>query len=338
MRTRLTALLLLGVCCGPLCQSQVQAEPIRVFVPGKPWEVAIELRGFEPWTMLRPKTILGGTTTNGMIITILVEEEKPPVTPRQAMEKYWRHGPPGQATIEFTNEHLIVVSGKDSPPPLGQPFNGYAVKENVSFDIHVSADLSQTTREQVLNAIRSVRIEPSAEAAAMIKLEADLKAAKKPAQRKELLLGFTTRYKSNSWAFVRLAEVCYGLDQRAEAETAYLQALENHKTQPMVNPFNLWLCYDGLGLIYGMSQRYKLASTYFEKGYECAQEMGSDERLADSAYNRACVGAETGDLKSCFKYLGEAIKLNPDKKASAKTDSSFARIRKQAEFIKLVGK
>lgn len=336
MHTNNLRLLLLFICalvCSPI---RAPAERIRAFVPNKPWEIGIDIESFQPWDTLQPKTILGGNTTNGLIITVITETEKPPVTPNQIFAKYWIYGQPGEHIVEFTNDSMMIVSSKEIQPVLGRAFNGYAVKDDRSFDIHVSADLSKTTKEEVLKTIRSFEILLSPEEEAMEKLSKDLKTAKGQAKRQQLYLAFTEKYPKNSWAFARLGELYYGMNQPDLAEKAYLRALENHKTQPMTNPLNLWLCYDGLGLIYGMSQRYESAKLYFEKGYECAERIENKGRLADSAYNLACLDAETGDLKSCLKYLGEAVKLNPAKKASAKTDSSFVSIRNQAAFNKLI--
>ncbi len=207
---------------------------------------------------------------------------------------------------------------------------------NTHFDIHVSADLSRTTKEQVLKTIRSFEVILSPEAKAIEQLSKDLKSIRDPSRQKQVLLAFTEKHPKNSWAFACLGEVCFDMKRHDLAEGAYLQALENHKTQPITNPINLWLCYDGLGMIFGMSRRYESAKLYFEKGYACAEDMEGHKRLADSAYNLACLYAETGDLKSCLKYLSEAVKLNRAKKAEAKTDSSFASIRNQAEFKNLI--
>jgi tetratricopeptide (TPR) repeat protein len=120
------------------------------------------------------------------------------------------------------------------------------------------------------------------------------------------------------------------------AEKAYLRALENHKTQPIFNPRSLWLCYDGLGMVYGLSKRYEPSKTYFQKGYQHAMNMEDDRYLARSAYNLACVHAEAGDLQSCMTHLAEAIKLDPARKKQAQTDSSFAGVKDEAEFKKLM--
>ena len=230
------------------------AEQIRAFVPDKPWEISIDMNNFTPWDVVQSKTILGGNTTNGLIITIIAEKEKQPMTADEALKKYWHYGPPGMHITELTNRNMIIVSSKETSPVLGKTFNGYVVKENCSFDIHISADLSKITKQEVIDTIRSFQISLSPEKQAMENLINDLKSAKGESKREQLLSVFTNKYPNNSWAFARLGEVYFGMKQQKMAEQAYLRALENHRTQPMINPLNLWLCYDGLGLIYGMSQ------------------------------------------------------------------------------------
>jgi len=312
-------------------------EQIKAFVPDKPWEITIEMNGFTPWDdIVQPKTILGGNTTNGIIITIIVEQEKRPITPNEALKKYWIHGPPGEHITEFTSDNMIIVSSKEMQPVLGKAFNGYIVKEDYSFDIHISTKLSKITKQEVINTIRSFQISFSHEKQAMENLINDLKLAKDKRKPEQLLLAFTKKYPLNSCAFALLGDLYFGMNQHKMAEKAYLQALENHRTQPMINPLNLWLCYDGLGLIYGMSQRYEPANLFLEKGYKCAERIGDNERLASSAYNMACVYAETNNYKSSLKYLEKAISLSPTMKIKARTDSSFTRIRNQVEFQNLV--
>jgi tetratricopeptide (TPR) repeat protein len=337
MRKNRLVLFILFTFCLIFSHSFAFGEPIRAFVPDKQWEIAIEMNDFTPWDVLMSKTILGGNASNNeIIITILAEKENRPFTPGEVLKKYWHYGPPGEHVTEFTNENMIIVSAKETDPMLGKTFNGYVVKEDYSFDIHISAKLSKTTKQDVVNIIRSFRISQSPEKQAMENLINDLKSAKDKRSREQLLLAFTNKYPKNSWAFMLLGEMYFSMEQNKMAQKAYLQALENHKTQPMVNPMNVWLCYDGLGLTYGMSQQYEPAKSFFEKGYKCAESMGNNKKLATSAYNMACLYSETNDYKTSLKYLEKAISLNPEEKIRARTDSSFAGMRNQVDFKKLV--
>ena len=241
---------------------------------------------------------------------------------------------------------MVIVSAK--APWLvsaeeGRSFNGYTAKDDFSFDIHVSADVSKTAKPQVLDMIRSFEITASPELAEMRKLGSDLKAAALPQERENLLLAFTQKYPHNAWAFSLLAEEYFNAKQDQMAEQAYLKALENHRKQPIINPLDLWLCYDGLGLIRLKAKRYDVAKPYFEKGYKCAHDMHgignqekSKEAVAHSAYSFACLYAKTGDLKACLKYLGEAIQVSPAKKTDAKKDPDFDGVKDEPDFKKLV--
>ena len=325
-----------AICCLFWLSECAFAECIKSFVPDKPWGISIEINSFTPSIAMHPKTILGGETKNGLIITVIAEQEKSPATPIQILTKYWHYGKPGEYVTEYTSDNMMIVSSKEVQPALGQSFNGYVVKEDYSFDIHVSADLSKTTKQQVIDTIRSFKIDLSPEKQDMDKLVADLNQKNKEQKPEQLLIAFTEKYPNNTWAFVRLGEVYFGIKNNDLAEKAYLKALENQKTQPLFNVVDLWFCYDGLGMINGMSHRYEPSKQYFEKGYALAEELDSDKLLAESAYNLACWYAETKDQKNCLKFLGEAIKLDKKNKTSAKTDSSFDNMRSQAEFEKLI--
>lgn len=321
-------------CCLVGAAEGASAERIRAFVPGKPLEFTVELKDFVPWDVLQPKTVLGGDASGGLTITVIVEKEKAPMTPEQAVAKYWLQGKPGEHVTEFASPHLIVVSPKGTP----RSFNGYATKDNYSFDIHVSADPSKVTKQQVVDTIRSFEIAESPENKAIDDLIDKLNAAKQAEEEQKLLLAFTEKYPKNSWGAACLGEVCFRMEQNDKAEKACLRALEIHKTQPLCDPTVLWRCYDTLGMVYGMAKRYDAAKPYFEKGYACAEAMSDDELAAASAYNCACLYAETGDAKAALKYLGNAIKLVPKKRDEARKDSSFEGIRNQPEFQKLVSR
>lgn len=336
MHRNRTSIVILFTIFSLLSYSVALADQIRAFVPGKPWEISIDVNGFNPWDVLQSKTILGADNGNGLIITIIVEQEGRPITPEEVLKKYWHYGPPGKHVTEFKNENMIIVSSNETNPILGKTFNGYVVKEDYSFDIHVSANLSKITKQEVIATIRSFHIALSPEKQAMDNLVYSLKSAKGEGRREQLLSAFTNKYQNNSWVFALLGELYFSTNKHNMAEKAYLKALENHRTQPMKNPVTLWLCYDGLGLIYGMSRQYEPAKKYFEKGYKCAERMLDDAKFAVSNYNLACLHAETKNYTTSVKYLRKAISLNPAYKAKAQTDSSFAGIRNQADFQNLV--
>ena len=109
---------------------------------------------------------------------VIVEREKGPIKPNEALNKYWIYGPPGEYITKFTSDNMIIVSSKETKNVLGKTFNGYIVKEDYSFDIHISADLSKIMKQEVINTIRSFQILLSHEKQAMENLIKDLKLAK----------------------------------------------------------------------------------------------------------------------------------------------------------------
>jgi hypothetical protein len=329
-------LFILIILCLIFSYSVAFGEQIKVFIPDKPWEITMEMKDFTPWDVLQSRTILGGNTANGIIITIVIEKEKSPLTPGEVLKKYWHDGSPGEYITEFASDNMIIVSSKEASLPLGKSFNGYAVKEEYSFDIHINANLFKTTKQDVINIIRSFRISPSSEKQAMEKLISDLKSAKDEQSREQLVLAFTNKYPKNSWAFMIQGETYFGMEQYKEAQKAYLRALENHRTQPLRNPVTLWFCYDGLGLIYGMLKQSEPSKSFFEQGYKCAESMGDEEKQAISTYNLACFYAETNDFPNAMKYLEKAISFNSSNKIRARTDSSFTAMKDRADFKKLV--
>lgn len=311
-------------------------EQIRAFVPDKPWEIAIEIDGFIPWDVLQAKTILGGNTTNGLIITILTEKENRLITTDKALHKYWHYELWGERITEFENADMIIVSSRESHNGSIKTINGYAVKEDYSFEIHITADLAKITKQKVIDTLRSFQISVSPEKQAIEQLSDHFNVEKNLPMYIDLLTRFSINSPKNSYVFATLGEIYFSNSQLDKAEKAYLNAIENHRTMPIINPQLLWFCYDGLGMIYGMSQRFEPSKRFLERGYKCAEMMSDNDKMASSAYNLACLYAETKETDACLKFLGKAIKLQPRYKTSARTDSSFIGIRDQLDFQKLI--
>ena len=317
------------------------AEPVSAFVPGQPWEVRMEIRDFEPYDALPPKVILGGSTADDLIVTITNERETRPLSPDQVRAKYCPYDRPGgktASTREYADPGLVVVStkGAESVDHEWHTFDGYAARESVSFNVHVSADLFRTSRDEVVLMIRSFEVNPSPESGEAQLLAQLLKVTGRAQDRERLLQAFIKKFPRNAWSHALLGGEYLRASRRDAAEEAFLQALAEHRGQPINDPAGLWLCYDGLGLIYGTTQRYEPARLHFERAYQCARAMQSKERLADSAYHLACLFAETGAVNGCFKFLREAIELNPAKRAVANKDPSFAGVQDDARFQRLV--
>jgi hypothetical protein len=346
--------------------SLTYGSKVKTFVPSKPWQVTIDVNDFEPWGLqLSYKSILGGRTKDGITITIIVEKTKPGTSPAKIREIY---GHPTslkfgkEETIEKIDfENLAVVAFQWAKPDLGKlnkkdlqfvedvikdkwSFRGYLVKEDVAFDIHLSADMDKHTNNQMIDIIKSFQITPSTEIQELIdlhkafykKFERDRDKNTQIKERLELISNFIKKYPGNPDALGFMADYYLNTDRTEKATLTYLKALKNHKSQPSRFPTSLWQCYDGLGLCYGMSKEYDQSKKYFELGYELAEEMKDSHYIASSAYNLACLFAELNDADNSIKYLIKSIKLNPDSKEEAKKDPSFTKIKDNQRFKNIV--
>jgi tetratricopeptide (TPR) repeat protein len=336
----------------------LSAKPIKCFVPSKPWAVTIDLNDFEPWDLLDQKTILGGRIGDSVNITIIVETTKPGTTPQEMRKLYgYRYADNSgqkQTIEEIDFNNIAAITYKWSTPNLPDVnetvrsrvkewtkdmwgFNGYIVKDDIAFDIHLSADMSKITKNQVLDIIKSFQVAPSTEIEEFGKLYKDLDRNISDYDKVTRLRRFTEKYPGNSIGMCLLAEQYLHSKQLKLAKETYLKSLEYNKTQPFAFPALLWSCYDGLGMACGMAGEYPVAQKYLELGYKLASEMKDSERLSISAYNFACLYAETNKIDECLKYLAEAIKLNPEYKKEVTGDSSFSKIKEDVRFKNLVG-
>ena len=326
--------------CGVMVSSMAWAVPIKAFVPDKPWEVTVALAGFEPDDVLGPETILGGTGQGDIIITVLIEKAGPGTTAKQAREQYGKTYAFGAGaektfkTCEIGDMAVILYPWKSPKPTWG--FNGYKIKEDVLFDVHISADLGEHSEEEILGILKSFDIKPSTEPEETANLAKKLQPGGSEPDAEKTLSDFAQKFPGSPWVYYMLGEHYFAQERLAPARDAYLKALENHKAQPIMNPFMTWGCYDGLGLCYGMSKEYGPSKTYFERGYELAQDLEEPKLLAASAYNLACWHAENRAAKESVEYLTEAIKYKRANKKQAKSDPSFDAIRETDEFKQLM--
>lgn len=354
-------LFVLFLSAGPTYGSKV-----KTFVPSKPWQVTIDANDFEPWDLqIGYKTILGGRTKDDINMTIIVEKTTPGTTPDKIREIY---GHP--TSLKFGKKETIekidcynfaVIAFQWAEPDLGYlkksdsewvketiknkwSFRGYVVKEDMAFDIHLSADMDKHTKNQMLDIFKSFQITPSTEMKELNELNKALynkfeKNRDKNVQIKErlkLAIEFSKKHPGNPDVHIFLGDFYLHNDDLGRAKAAYLKALQNHSSQPLRSPASLWLCYDGLGLCHGMSKEYDKSKKYFELGYELAEEMKDSHYIASSAYNLACLFAELNDADNSVKYLIKSIKLNPDSKEEAKKDPSFTNIKDNQRFKNIV--
>jgi tetratricopeptide (TPR) repeat protein len=350
--TYFIATVLLTISCN------ISAKPIKCFVPSRSWAVTIDLNDFEPLDFLGPKTILGGNSNDGITITILVEKTDQGIEPRKIREIYGQMDAQkfGQReTIEEidANNAAILAFNWATPqmPEVNNldpnfvkaatkdrwSFHGYAVKDDIAFDIHISCLLTNHSKNEIIDIIRSFQVTPSTEQQEFDNLYKDLPRNVNNNQILTLASRFAEKYPGNPHGMLLLAEQYLHSKQLKLAKDAYLKALENNKTQPFGSSVTLWFCYDGLGMACGMAGEYPMAQKYLELGYKLASKMKEPQQLSLSAYNFACLYAETNKIDECLKYLAEAIKLNPEYKEQVKGDSSFSKIKEDARFKNLVG-
>jgi tetratricopeptide (TPR) repeat protein len=336
----------------------VFAKPIKCFVPSKPWAVTIDLNDFEPWDFLGPKTILGGAANDGVAITVLVEKTDMGIEPRKIREIYGQMDAQKfgrKETIEEIDANNIAILAFNwTTPQMPEvndldsnfvkaatkdrwSFHGYAVKDDIAFDIHISCLLTKHSKKEIVDIIRSFQVASSTEQQEYDKLYKDIERNVSDYEKVARVRHFVEKYPSNPFGMLLLAEQYLHSKQLKLAKDTYLKALENNNTQPFGSPVTLWLCYDGLGMACGMAGEYPMAQKYLELGYKLASEMKEPQRLSLSAYNFACLYAETNKIDECLKYLAEAIKLNPEYKKEVKEDSSFSKIKEDVRFKNLAG-
>lgn len=332
------------------------AAKVKAFVPEKPWQITINLSNFEPWDFPGAKTILGGSTKDDINITIIVEKTKPGTKPDKIRKVYGY-----QTALKFGKKETIeeidakntaIIAyrwSKRNIPDLNEQqtqwakdvikdrwgYHGYVVKDDIAFDIHLSADMSKHTRKEVLDIIKSFHIKPSTELKDLKKFYEALDENITSEEKEKLIRDFIKKYPDNPEARFCLGEE---LERLEESKKAYQKALENHKIQPFIKPFTLLKCYAALGMCHAISDEYDLAKQHLESSYNLGRKIEEPHITALSAYILACVLAKTNDVEKSIKYLTEAVKIMPRYKREAKEDSSFKNIRKNPRFTDIVGK
>ncbi len=331
-------LALLATLLTMLCQVS-SADTVTAFVPGKEWQASITLEGFHPFDVqLGPKTILGGSTDTGVTITVLMEPVEPGTTASKVRAQYgprYAGGLDEKEGVELLELGEIAVITYENTIGGLWGVNGYVTKEDLAFDVHMTVDLAQHTRESVLAVLKSFSVEDSPESAEMASLWTkltELRRTRDATKRQEPLQGFVKKYPHNSWARALQGEEYFAEKQYQQAAQSYLKALENHRTQPLVNPLYLWKCYDGLGICFGIQGKYDQSLDYLKRGYEVAGELEDEKLMAASSYNLACWYAENGQTEESIRHLREAIRLNEAKRKEAERDPSFTRIKRDPAF------
>lgn len=339
----------------------VSASRVKTFLPEKSWQISIDINGFEPFEFVSQGTLLAGQTKDGIVVTIIARITKPGTIPSAVQSNH------SQSILSMfgkmeTMEHLddkgmtIIMCQWDQPHVTGgidAPFSqvgfaiknrwscsGYLAKDDVSFDIHISADIKKHSRKQLLDMIRTLRIESSTEMNELQKLyesisdRLETEGGTPGTNQKNLKLiqNFLKKYPANPDAIVLEGNRYWLSGQVEPAQKTYINALESHKLQPMMSPFGLWQCYLNLGIAYVNSKDFTNAQKYFEKAYLRAKGQNSTQTVTLSTYNLAAFYAEKSDPNNCIKYLVKAIDLDENCRKQAQADPSFKRIRNNPKF------
>jgi tetratricopeptide (TPR) repeat protein len=218
-------------------------------------------------------------------------------------------------------------------------FNGYVVKDDIAFDIHLSADMSKLTKNQMLDIIKSFQIKPSTESEESSSLFKIIEANPKSQQNEKLLKDFIGKYPTNPEAYCYLAECYKQSKQLQDNKTAYLKAMENHKIQPLTDPILLFKCYYSLGMYYDITKEYAKSEQYHKLGYNLAKKSRiPTPYTASSAYNLARLYAQTNQPDKSVDFLIEAIRLNPRYKDEVKENPSLDKIKDNPRLKNLLGK
>jgi len=325
MRTRpAAALAMLALLCAAAHGRQAGAGVQRLSVPGQKLALEISLPGFVvEEDKLRgdgkARMIMAGDKERGYVVSVFFE-------PLPSAGKTARDFRDEQAARVKVGAPVKVddvkTSERGAVPTLEylikefrgrrvnqKHFNAYFVKDGMWVDVHFSKLLFEEGDERVFHAaVDSVRFVGDSGAAA---------ADTSPTAFE--LLGEGSKH------FLRG-------DYRA-AIGPYSRALELEKQSPRLER-DLWrVLVDNLGMSYGISGDLKRARETFEYG------LSKDPDYPMFHYNMACTYAEMGDLDNAIKSLRQAFAhkqnmIPGETMPDPRTDSSFARYRKDKKFLK----
>jgi hypothetical protein len=253
-----------------------------------------------------PKAIMGGDAKDGLVVTVTMEKEKPGITPSEAQAKY---GPPRSSAADGSVEFLdvkgmpVVIEQKAILSESG--YHAYATKDDMSFDIHITADPARIPKQKVLDTLASFAIEPSTEMDEQVALQSTLQGSD-PSRMGASLVEFSRKYPGNLGVFARRAPFCARqIDQTKHAA----RSLKNHKVQPLTDPRTLWLICDSIGMPWHAEEHRKQSRSL--SGAMRSHQCGSKRLKAASAYNLA-IGARPSP--SCLK-CAKSDRTRPFKEA-----------------------
>jgi hypothetical protein len=340
----------------------VLASRIKTFLPQKSWQISIDANGFEPFDLFDQGTLLAGKTKDGIMITIVAEATKRGTNSDQirqshrqpTLSMFGRIGIPEEHTVNDIAVFIYQWGEPRMPKGVDETFNqvasfikgkwscnGYLVKEDIAFCIHLSGDSKRHSSKQLLEMMQSFRVEASDEIKEWLKLYQSVQNKPGPKGKstiKELagpMQNFARKYPANPDVRVLLGNYYLSTNQLDSAKKAYLDALERHRSQPIMILPELWLCYCNLGVCYVMSKDYDLGRHYLEKAHIMSKGLDKTD-IAYSTYNLACLYAQKGEPNDSAKYLVKAIELDESWREQAEADSSFNQVRSHPKFLEAI--
>ncbi len=113
-------------------------------------------------------------------------------------------------------------------------------------------------------------------------------------------------------------------------EGEYHRAVDMYQSALALNPLDV-KARNNLGSSYMQLTMNDHAMAAFQ------EVLRLDSSYSLAYYNLACVHARTGNVESSAAYLQQAMAIEPDARAWARTDSDFAVVRNTPEFRQLLG-
>jgi len=317
-------------------------DQVKVLLPDKPWELSIALKDFQPKDVLGPNVVLGGRTKDKVNVTVTTAQVEQGTSAAQVRDRRGKVAatrtadPATVETREFGNTAALWFRWRGNKDMSS--FHGYIVRQDLAFDVHVSAYMTDHTQDELLALLASVKVKPSAEWQDMAGLLTTLEEQTAEGEQESALKAFLEKYPGNSWGHLLLGQ--YYREEAGDLDAAgkaYEQALANHQTLPITNPASLWTCYDALAAYYAQAGKPGQATRYVQKAYELAKELEDDALIAASAYALARAYAQDNHPPKCMEFLNEAIHHDATHKATARNDTAFDNLRNRLEFKKLIG-
>jgi tetratricopeptide (TPR) repeat protein len=332
----------------------VSASTVKCFYPPKNLQVCLDVNDLEPNAPMNEKMILSGCY-NDLKITIMVDNaiDCTAASERDLHGKKYADNFGVLETVEkFDCDRISCIryqlKSDNGTPPLknGWAYHGYAVKDNVSFDICISANITKHDKTEIIDIIKSFKVSPTEEIRDLIALRKSANESYDSTKdrniqakhRIEITKTFLGKYTDNPEAHLILGNLYMQNKEHQNARDCYLAALKCYKLNLLLSTELLWTCYDNLGMYYAMTGELEKSKPYFESEYDLAKKGNIKNLVAASAYNLACYYGESNNTQKSLRYLSEAIQFSKKYQKQAAQDSSFNKVKSDSRFTELVGK